>query len=119
MLVAAHHHLDNLIMIVDQNGFQAMGTTDEVLELGSLQDKFTSFGFEATTIDGHDEAKINATINSLLASNTNRPKAIIAKTIKGKGVAFMESNNIWHYTRLTQKSYNDAVSSLGALGGSK
>jgi len=119
MLVAAHHHLDNLMMIVDQNGFQAMGTTDEVLELGNLQVKFTSFGFEAMSVDGHDEANINAAINSLLASDAKRPKAIIAKTIKGKGVPFMESNNLWHYTRLTQESYVAAVNSLGATGGSK
>lgn len=119
MLVAAHHHLDNFMMIVDQNGFQAMGTTDEVLELGNLQEKFTSFGFEAMSVDGHDEANINAAINSLLASDAKRPKAIIAKTIKGKGVPFMESNNLWHYTRLTQESYAAAVNSLGATGESK
>ena len=111
-LFAAHHELKNFMVIVDENGFQAMGSTQEVLGLGSIQAKFESFGFEAITINGHDEAAIDAAINKLWASHSNLPKALIAKTIKGKGVPFMENNNIWHYTRLDSETYAQALSAV-------
>lgn len=111
-LFAAHHELRNFIVIVDVNGFQAMGSTQEVLKLGSIQAKFESFGFEALTIDGHDEEAINQAIKQLWASKSTAPKALIAKTVKGKGVPFMEHNNIWHYTRLNQDSYAQALAAV-------
>jgi transketolase len=118
-LVAAHHRLDNLMLIVDKNGYQAMGTTDDVLALGDLQAKFTSFGFEALDVDGHDETAIDAAIRQLWATGPNKPKALIARTVKGKGVSFMESSNLWHYTRLNPQSFAEAVSELGCTGASK
>jgi transketolase len=114
-LFAAHHSLQNFMVIVDENGFQAMGRTQDVLALGSIQAKFESFGFEAHITDGHDENAIDAAINRLCISRSKAPKALIAKTIKGKGVPFMENNNSWHYTRLDQQSY---VKALEALAGS-
>ena len=111
-LFAAHHALRHFMVIVDENGFQAMGRTQEVLALGSIQAKFESFGFEATTIDGHDEQAIDHAIKQLWASPSTAPKALIAKTVKGKGVPFMEHNNIWHYTRLNQDSYAQALAAL-------
>lgn len=111
-LFAAHHNLNNFMVIVDENGFQAMGCTQEVLKLGSIQAKFESFGFEAITIDGHDEAAIDGAINQLWASDSRVPKALIAKTVKGKGVPFMENNNIWHYTRLNPETYAQALSAV-------
>lgn len=108
-LFAAHHGLKNFMVIVDENGFQAMGQTRDVLNLGSVQSKFESFGFEALTIDGHNEAAINSAITRLWASDTNLPKAIIAKTVKGRGVPFMENNNMWHYTRLNADTYAQAL----------
>ncbi len=111
-LFAAHHGLHNFMVIVDENGFQAMGTTDEVLRLGSIQSKFESFGFEVLSIDGHDEVSINKAIRALWNSNLSSPKAIIAKTIKGKGVSFMENENIWHYTRLTLETFTKALSEV-------
>jgi transketolase len=118
-LVAAHHQIDNLMVIVDKNGFQAMGTTDDVLALGDLAAKFSSFGFETLEVDGHDEAAVDAAIQQLWASGTNKPKALIATTVKGKGVPFMESNNLWHYTRLDPQTFAEAISALGLPGGSK
>jgi transketolase len=100
---------------VDENGFQAMGSTQDVLNLGSIQAKFESFGFEAVTIDGHDEAAIDTAISQLWASKSSAPKALIAKTVKGKGVPFMENNNMWHYTRLDPQTY---AQSLAAVAGS-
>lgn len=111
-LFATHHKLQNFMVIIDENGFQAMGKTEEVLKLGSIQSKFESFGFEALTIDGHDELAIDEAITNLWSRDSTSPKALIAKTIKGKGVPFMESNNIWHYTRLTPETYALALAAL-------
>ena len=111
-LFAAHHQLKHFMVIVDENGFQAMGRTQEVLGLGSIQAKFESFGFEALSIDGHDEDAIDQAIRQLWASTSSAPKALIAKTVKGKGVPFMEHNNIWHYTRLNQDSYTQALAAV-------
>lgn len=112
MLFAAHRKLDNLVVIVDENGFQAMGRTSEVMGLGSLRDKFASFGFESMELDGHDEAALDAALNALKASHDGRPKAVIARTIKGKGVSFMENQNLWHYTRLSPDTFAAAMAEL-------
>jgi transketolase len=107
-MFAAHHQLENLVVIVDQNGFQAMGRTDEIIGLDSVANKFTSFGFESVCVDGHDEAAIHAAIEQMSASGSKKPKALIARTVKGKGVSFMENNNMWHYTRLNSDTYAKA-----------
>jgi transketolase len=114
-LFAAHHNLNNFMVIVDENGFQAMGQTQDVLDLGSIQAKFESFGFEALTIDGHDESAINEAIEQLWKSESPAPKALIAKTIKGKGVNFMENNNVWHYTRLNAETYAQALRAVTGI----
>jgi transketolase len=119
MLVSAHHKLDNLMLIVDKNGFQAMGTTEDVLSLGDLAAKFKSFGFETIEIDGHDEVAIDAAIRQLWASDSGMPKALIARTVKGKGVPFMEADNRWHYTRLTKETFAGAIDALTFQGDSK
>jgi transketolase len=111
-LVAAHHSLDNLMLIVDQNGLQAMGCTDEVLCLGDLQAKLASFDFAVQCVDGHDEVAIDAAVRSLWGTASGRPKALVARTVKGKGVPFMEHNNLWHYTRLNEQTYAQAKAAL-------
>lgn len=108
-MFATHFKLDNLIIIVDQNGFQAMGSTDEVIALGNIADKFLAFGFDAVTIDGHDEFAINRTYTDMKNLRNGKPKAIVARTVKGKGVSFMENDNIWHYTRLNAENHLKAV----------
>lgn len=108
----AHHQLSNFMVIVDENGYQAMGKTSEVLDMGSLQAKFESFGFEAVSVDGHDEAALHGAINQLWSSGSSAPKALIAKTVKGKGVPFMENNNMWHYTRLNADTYAQALAAV-------
>ncbi len=108
-LFAAHHQLRNFMVIVDVNGFQAMGCTDDVISLGSIAAKFASFGFETLEVDGHDEVAIDSVIRHFQASTSTEPKALIAKTVKGKGVPFMEHNNIWHYTRLDEQTYLQAL----------
>jgi len=109
-LFASHHKLRNFMVIIDENGLQAMGDTKDIMELGSIQSKFESFGFESMTIDGHNEVEIDEAIIKLWKGDKNKPKALIAKTIKGKGVSFMENDNSWHYTRLNQESYQQALS---------
>jgi transketolase len=115
-LVAAHHRMNHFMCIVDRNGFQAMGKTDEVLDMGDLAAKFASFGFETREVDGHDEAAIDAAIDHLWRTGPGRPKALIAHTVKGKGVPFMESDNRWHYTRLNEQTHAQAIEALGFSG---
>ena len=111
-LFAAHFKLDNLIVIVDKNGFQAMGSTDDVMALGNIEQKFSAFGFEAITIDGHDELAIDAAYTKMKSNRDGRPKVIVATTVKGKGVSFMEHDNAWHYTRLDANTHQLALQEL-------
>lgn len=114
-LVAAHHNLNNLMLIVDKNGFQAMGATDDVLSLGDLTAKLTSFGFDVVDADGHDELAIDSALRTLWDNESSQPKALIAHTIKGKGVSFMEADNRWHYTRLNEQTFAEALAELGQV----
>ncbi len=112
LLFAAHARLNNLVVIIDSNGLQAMGRTSDVLDLGSLVDKFAAFDFETREVDGHDEAALARVLDELLSSSSPCPKAIVAETVKGRGISFMEDNNVWHYTRLTDKTYAAATGEL-------
>lgn len=115
LLFAAHHKLDNLVVIVDQNGYQAMGRTEEVMDLQDLAAKMTAFGLDTVSLDGHDETALDTALRTLKSQRNGRPKAIVAKTVKGKGVSFMEHQNIWHYTRLSADSYEAAMAELERL----
>lgn len=114
MLFAAHAKLENLMIIVDANGFQAMGTTDEVMRLGDLNAKFAAFDFDVLSVDGHDMAAISTAIESLEARRNGRPKALVAKTVKGRGVSYMENVNAWHYSRLSPELYAQALREISA-----
>lgn len=111
-LFAAHHGLGNFMVIVDENGFQAMGSTQDILALGSIASKFESFGFETMNVDGHDETAIDNAVTALWGSSSTAPKALVAKTVKGKGVPFMENDNRWHYTRLNEATYAEALAAV-------
>lgn len=112
LLIASHHKLSNFIVIVDANGFQAMGKNEDVLALGEIGKKFESFGYETLTCDGHSLEDLRSSLKTLSSSQSDKPKALVAKTIKGKGVSFMENDNIWHYTRLTEDTYRKALEEL-------
>lgn len=112
LLFAAHHRLSNLIVIVDANGYQAMGLTVDVMNLGSLKDKFSAFGFETREVDGHDERHLHEALNASINSTFSGPRAIIAQTVKGKGISFMQRDNSWHYQRLTPETYQAALLEL-------
>ncbi len=112
LLFAAHFELSNLLVIVDENGYQAMGKTAEVMRLGSLAEKFRAFGFETREVDGHDEAALDKVIRELWEVPANCPRALVARTVKGKGVSFMEQDNRWHYTRLSPETYAAALAEI-------
>lgn len=112
ILIAAQQQLNNFILIVDANKYQAMGTCESVLNMEPFKAKFEAFNFETIECNGHDEVALEKSFQTLLNSTSNRPKAIIARTVKGKGISFMEDNNIWHYTRLTEETYNLALKEL-------
>ena len=95
-MFAAGKSLGCLTLVIDYNKWQATGRSDEVLALASLRDKWAAFGWEASEVDGHDFAAIAAAI-APRGEATGRPRAIIAHTVKGKGVSFMEDDNNWHY----------------------
>lgn len=107
-LIAAHNKLDNLVVIVDSNGLQAMGKTEEVLALEPLKEKWKAFNWEAREIDGHNFQQIEEAIQT----SSNKPKMIIARTVKGKGVSFMENDNIWHYKAPSEEEYKKALEEL-------
>lgn len=114
LLFARQHALSNLTLIVDANGFQAMGRTKEILELEPLVDKLRAFGCEARDVDGHDERLLDATLTELAGHASPGPRAVVARTTKGRGVSFIEGNNAWHYTRLSEAAYRAALAELEA-----
>jgi transketolase len=108
-LIAAHHKLDNLFVIVDANGLQAMGKVEDVLNIEPLKNKWESFGWETKEIDGHNFEQIE---KALTSPSQGKPVMIIAKTIKGKGVSFMEGNNLYHYKMLSDDECQKALKEL-------
>lgn len=105
---ASHLGLDNLTVIVDCNRLQCDGPTEEILSMGELSEKFSAFGLDTQTVDGHD---IGALL-SALEYRGSKPAAVIANTVKGKGVSFMENNHVWHNARLNESQFNTAMAEL-------
>lgn len=112
ILFAPHHRLDNLTAIVDYNKIQALGTVKEVMDLEPLADKWRSFNWAVREIDGHSIGEI-AEILSGIPFETDRPNCVIAHTIKGKGVSFMENKLLWHYRSPQGEEYERALAELG------
>ncbi|MEG1946214.1 MAG: transketolase [Lachnospiraceae bacterium] len=94
---ASHQKLNNLTVILDSNKLQAMGTLDDILSLTPLNEKWKSFGWEVQEIDGHNIEEICEVLKKDKESKGKKPRLIIANTIKGKGISFMENVPIWHY----------------------
>lgn len=112
LLMAKQRRLQNLIVIVDVNKWQAMGRTEDVLDTEDLTAKFEAFGFETLRCDGHDLHAVDEQLYTLVNSTSPKPKALIADTIKGKGVSFIENDNSWHYRKLNQEFYESALKEL-------
>lgn len=95
-MLAPAQKLDNVVVIVDYNKWQATGRSNEIMALSSLKDKWAAFGWSASEVDGHD---LSALVQALgnVPDGSGKPVAIVAHTVKGKGVPFMEDDNNWHY----------------------
>ena len=111
-MAAAHYKLSDLTAIVDWNGLQIDGRNDDVMTVAPIKEKFESFGWHALSIDGHDFKQIFDALDAARAE-TERPTVIVAKTIKGKGVSFMEDQVGWHGKAPKEDEAKQAVEDLG------
>jgi len=110
-LFASHHKLDNLVVIIDRNLWQAFGKTEEVLKLEPLAQKWRDFGWEVKEVDGNDLNQLKKAF-SKVPLKKGKPSLIVAHTIKGKGVSFMEGKLEWHYFNLDEEKYKKAIKEL-------
>ena len=111
ILLAAHHRLDNLIVIIDHNNLQSLTTVETTLRIEPLEDKFAAFGWAVHRIDGHDHDALTAAFDGV-PYEPDRPTMIIAETTKGKGVSFMENQVAWHYRSPNADQLTLALSEL-------
>ena len=110
---AGHYHLDNLIAFVDHNGLQIDGPNDQVMTVNPIGDKFAAFGWNVIAIDGHDLQAISDAVDAAKAQS-GKPTVIVAETVKGKGVSFMENQVGWHGTAPNAEQAAQALAELGA-----
>ena len=111
LLFAAHFGLDNLCLIIDYNKIQSLGATNDVLKLEPLKTKLEAFNLNVIQIDGHDHQALFNAFKSI-ESLKGKPSVIIADTIKGKGVSFMENQLLWHYKSPNEEQYNKAIKEI-------
>lgn len=111
-MAAAHYGLSGLTIFIDHNGLQIDGKNEEVITVAPIEDKFRSFGWDVQTIDGHDFEEIAAAVEKAKTVK-DRPQAIIAETVKGKGVSFMEDQAGWHGKAPNDEQAAQAVKELG------
>jgi transketolase len=109
ILFASHHGLSNLRVIVDYNKLQSLKSTDETLSLEPFLEKWKSFGWDVVEADGHNHDDL---IKAMSRSSKDKPSCVIAHTVKGKGVSFMENKVLWHYRSPQDKEFDDAISEL-------
>ena len=116
-MFAAHRKLDNLVAIVDRNGLQIDGRTCDVCDPGDLGAKFAAFGWDVDEVDGHDLDALVAVLGAAKAGRDGRPHAVIARTVKGKGVPFMENEAGWHGKAPNAEQAAEALAALeGGVG---
>jgi transketolase len=113
MLFAGHHRLDNLTIIIDYNKIQSLDWVDKTLRLEPLADKFRAFGWSVREVDGHDVKELSSALGTL-PLEAGRPNAIIAHTVKGKGVSWMEGKVLWHYKQPTPDELVTALEEVAA-----
>jgi transketolase len=109
-MAAAHFKLKNLVAIIDRNNLQQTGTNADIMSIGDVAAKFTSFGWRVIELDGHDAGALYDTLNP--RNTADQPLAIVAHTVKGKGFSFTENNNDWHHAVLTRTQYDTAMQEL-------
>ena len=111
-LFAAHHRLDNLTVIVDHNKIQSLGRVEDVTTLEPLADKWTAFGWETREVDGHDVEALDRVL-SAVPLTPGKPTCVVAHTVKGKGVSFMEDKLKWHYSSAKGDELTQALDEIG------
>lgn len=111
IMSAAQFKLDNLIIVIDKNGLQYDGPTSEIMDIENLQNKFEAFNCKTTVVDGHNTEQLLAAFHD---SSKGCPYVVIANTVKGKGVSFMENIREWHHSALSPKQYEQAVKEVTA-----
>ncbi len=114
---AVQHRLDNLLVFIDKNGLQGFGQTTDVFGDTANPRTWASIGFEVVETDGHDAAGLVQVIEDLKTRRDGRPKVVVARTIKGKGVSYMESRLEWHYLPMNPEQYEQAKADVQAQYG--
>jgi transketolase len=121
-LAAYHYHLDNLVVIIDRNGLQISGPTEQVNALEPLQEKFKAFGYAVRGVDGHDTQAL-VDVFGQVPFEPGRPNLVLARTVKGKGVSFIENSQQWHHRVPTAeelaRAYQELDWALAQLGEEK
>ncbi len=107
IMSAPKFKLDNLNIIIDRNNFQQTGSNDQIMNLGNLRNKLDSFGWDTEEINGHNIFELKNYFDKI--EKNEKPKALIANTIKGKGFSFSENNNAYHHSVITKKIYDSAI----------
>ncbi len=111
VMFAAHHHLSNLVTIIDLNGQQAFGYTDQVLSLTPMAERWRAFNWDVHEVDGHDIEDITQTITRIDTA-TGKPHVLIAHTTFGKGVSYLENQIKWHYLPMSDVEYRQALKDI-------
>jgi transketolase len=111
ILFAGHHHLSNLVAIIDYNKIQSLASVKDTMELEPFADKWQSFQWAVEEVDGHDHAALK-TVLSRVSATPEKPRCVIAHTIKGKGVSFMEGSVLWHYRTARENEFDNAWAEL-------
>ena len=109
VMLAAQQKLDNVFLIIDLNGLQADGNTDDIISWRNIQNQFREFGWNALSIDGHDFNELDASFKGV----ADKPTVVIARTIKGKGISFMENDYLWHDRVLDKNFLEQAKMEIG------
>ena len=110
VMCSYHHNLDNLVAIVDRNCMQNDGESKDVMSFFSLEKAWEGFGWNVISVDGHNFNELEKGL--LLKDDLTKPTVLIANTIKGKGISFMENVPSWHHGKLTENTYNEAINEL-------
>ena len=114
-MAAAFHELDNLIVVLDKNQVQQTGTTKEIMDIGDVKSKWKAFGWNVIEINGHDMQQIISSLDKSSKLKNKKPTIIISKTIKGKGVSFMELNHKFHGKAPNDDEYKKAMEEIGKI----
>ncbi len=110
LFFAAHHGLSNLTIIIDNNNLQGFGRTEEVMDMAHLEKTLRSVGYNVIKTDGHDFKALTQSFAEAAQSDNGKPQLILARTVKGKGVSYMEDKMEWHYLPMTDELFEQAIS---------